>query len=102
MDIEIKYRNCCHTCSKSIIIAANLGGCGCNIPKVPCHDNTSNSPCVECEDPCDDVIPTDCIVYSAGDIPQLGIKNGDQATKIIILLATELLDLKRRIVLLEA
>jgi hypothetical protein len=48
------------------------------------------------------MLPTDCWLYSGADIPQLGIKNNDPVTKIIVTLATELIDAKRRLALLEA
>lgn len=91
----------CSTCHKSLIVAPANGGCGCNYIPAPPPTTIANSPCVECEDPCEDLIPTDCQLYSGADIPQLGIKNGDLLTKVIVILAAEVLSSKAKIVQLE-
>lgn len=99
--ITIEVNAGCNTCGKSLIKIPAAGGCGCTHAVIPCGDNTPNSPCVECEYPCDDKFFTDCGFYSGGDMPALGIKNEDLLTKVIITLAAEIISLKQRVAALE-
>lgn len=99
--IQLSTNRGCNTCGKSLIILPDVGGCGCMHPVIP-SNNTPNSPCVDCDSVCDDSSFSDCNFYSGADIPSLGIKNGDKLTKIIITLAAEVIDLKRRVAILEA
>lgn len=92
----------CYTCQKSLLITSARGGCGCTTVKVPTASSSSNSPCVDCESDCDDEYWTDCMFWSAGDIPALAIKHGDKLTGIIVTLATEVMSLKLRVATLEA
>lgn len=100
--IDINTGTCnCHTCNKSLIKVPSAGGCGCISAQIPVTGNTSNSPCEDCEGECEDMYPSNCILYSGGDIPQLGIKTDDRLDKIIIILAAEVLALKQRVAALE-
>lgn len=100
--ITIEINSGCNTCGKSLIKVPSAGGCGCTHAVIPCGDNKPNSPCVECETPCDDMLFSECMQYSGGDMPALGIKNGDLMTKVIITLAAEIIALKQRVATLEA
>lgn len=99
--ITFEINTGCNTCGNSLTLEPVNGGCGCQHVAVPTVAPTPNSPCVECEDPCDDLYPTDCLPYNGADIAQLGIMNGDKLTKIIVTLAAEIVNLKARVQLLE-
>jgi hypothetical protein len=47
------------------------------------------------------VIESNCVLYSGGDIPQLGIKTNDRLDKVLIILAAEVIALKQRVSALE-
>lgn len=95
--IIIEVNSGCNTCGKSLVTVPAAGGCGCHSAQIPCNDNTPNSPCVECEHPCDDQTSSECWRYDGGDIPALSIKNGDLGTKVIITLAAEIIAIKQRL-----
>lgn len=101
-NITFNFETGCTTCHKPLIVHPEFGGCGCNRIAVPQVSYEPNSPCVECDTPCDDITSSECWTYGGADIPQLGIKNGDNGTKIIVMLASELLAAKSRLAILEA
>jgi len=100
--ISIEINSGCNSCGKSLVLVPDAGGCGCQHAVIPCNEPTPNSPCVECETPCDDALFSECMIYTGGDMPALGIKNEDKLTKIIITLAAEIIALKQRVAILEA
>lgn len=94
------YNSGCNTCGQSIILLPGAGGCGCQHPVIP-FGETKNSPCADCDNPCDDLIETDCSLLSSADIPVLGIKHGDSLTKVIIIMAAEIIFLKQKLAILS-
>lgn len=100
--VIINFDSGCNTCHKSLIIVPDNGGCGCASPALPCTSLTPNSPCVECEDPCDDLTSSECTFYSAAAIPALAITTNEKLTSIIIKLSAEIIALKQAVAILQA
>lgn len=85
----------CNTCNRSTILPVTSGGCGCVQPVT--IDTSPNDPCHTCDDVCIDLYKTDCVYYNTADIPNLGIKQNDKLTSVLIKMASEIIDLKRRL-----
>lgn len=99
--VTIQIETGCNTCHCPLNVLPELGGCACGNAYAVVEDNTPNSPCLACEDACDDIFPTDCSLYSGADVPQLGIKKGDKLTKVVVILFAELISAKARLTALN-
>lgn len=95
--VTIQIETGCSTCHCALNVLPELGGCACGNAYAVVEDSTPNSPCVACEDACDEIWPSDCTLYGGADVPQLGIKKGDKLTKVLIVLFAEVIAAKARI-----